>query len=293
MVALVTGAQGFIGGHAAARLRADGWSVVGAGRPEVELASNAFDELLADTCPDVVVHCAGPASVQMSIEDPAADRAGSVGVVERLAAGILALPAPPRLVLLSSAAVYGQPDALPIAEDHPLRPVSPYGEHRVACEELVRARCAHDGLRAVCLRVFSAYGPGLRRQLLWDICRRAAQGDEVELAGTGEESRDFGHVTDVAAAVAAATGAPGWDGDPYNVGSGAQTTVREVAERLLERTGVALSFTGLRRPGDPPHWRADTTALERLGFESAVPFAEGARAYAQWAADQLRGVVAR
>ena len=283
MVALVTGAAGFIGRHAAERLALGGWKVVGAGRPEVELPSPEFDSLLRDTAPELVVHCAGPASVPASVNDPAADRTGAVDVVDALLESVTSLPRTPRVILISSAAVYGDPAELPVREDHPLRPVSPYGEHRAAAEQLVHERCASGQLRGAVLRVFSAYGVGLRRQLLWDICLKAARAPVVELAGTGDESRDFVHVEDVARAIAATARRADFTGEIYNVASGQATTVREVAELLLAGTDAQACFTGVRRPGDPLHWRADVTRLASLGHVPRVAFVDGARAFATWA----------
>src|SRR5207248_3256916 len=125
----------------------------------------------------------------------------------------------------SSAAVYGQPDRLPVGETAPLRAISPYGEHRVVCETLLR----DSGLPAVVARVFSAYGEGLRRQVLWDICAKAINSAEVALDGTGDESRDFVHAEDVAAAVVVLIRKADFGGEPYNVATGVETRIGELA----------------------------------------------------------------
>jgi UDP-glucose 4-epimerase len=277
LVALVTGHCGFIGRHVATRLAADGWTVVGAGRPDVEIPSPEFDRLVAARRPQLVVHCAGPASVPASVADPEADRQGSVGVLESLLNRIEGS----RLVLVSSAAVYGDPDALPIAEDAPLKPISPYGRHRVECERLAR----ESGTAVAIARVFSAYGEGLRRQVLWDICREALDGGGVELAGTGHESRDFVHVTDVAAAVSRIAARSAFDGEAVNVAGGRETTIAELAGMLVRALGVDadVRFTGEARPGDPVRWRADLRRVRALGFEPEWTVEAGVAAYAAWA----------
>lgn len=288
MVGLVTGANGFLGQAIARRLEAEGWVVARAGRPEVELPSDAFSRVLVESAPSLVVHCAGPASVANSVDDPRADRRGSVGVLTTMLGELRGLASPPRLLLLSSAAVYGQPTVLPVAETARLRPMSPYGAHRAECEELVAA----SGLPFAVLRVFSAYGAGLRRQLLWDICLKAlARAEILALFGSGDETRDFVHADDVAAAVAVVArdrGTPAF----LNVASGSETTVRTVAERLLAQLPGdpgRLRFTSGVRPGDPSRWCADVTRLHDLGWSPRVSLDSGLREYARWAQEDLAG----
>lgn len=283
--ALVTGAHGLLGSAVCEALAAGGWTVAPAGRPQVQVPSPAFDSLLRYARPGLVVHCAGPASVPASIEDPTADFEGSVGVLSALLDRLAALESAPRLVLISSGAVYGEPAWLPVSEDAPLEPISPYGHHRVACEQLAREHAEAGSVPAVSLRVFSAYGEGLRRQALWDICRKALEDDEVLLLGTGEESRDFVHARDVAQAVVVAARGAAFEGEAYNVGTGKETTIAELASLLVAALGVdkRIAFTGERRHGDPARWQADIERLAGLGYEPAVAIAHGATAYARWA----------
>lgn len=278
MTVLVTGRNGFLGSHIASRLAQAGGRVVGAGRPEVEIPSAAFDRLVAAEQPSLVVHCAGPASVPASLADPAADRAGAVSVLEAL----LDRLGSARLVLVSSAAVYGQPDRLPVSEDAALAPVSPYGRHRVEAERLA----LDSGVPLAIARVFSAYGEGLRRQVLWDVAQRTLAGGPVELSGTGEETRDFVHAQDVAGAIAAIADRGAFEGETINVGTGVETSVADLAELIVRELGDGeIRFTGDARPGDPARWRADVTRLRSLGFEPSIAIENGARAYARWVRD--------
>jgi nucleoside-diphosphate-sugar epimerase len=225
--------------------------------------------------PKLVVHCAGPASVPASLGNPAADRAGAVDVL----AAVIERMGRARLVLISSAAVYGQPEQLPIAEDAPLAPVSPYGRHRVEAEGLAGA----SGVPLVIARVFSAYGEGLRRQVLWDIARRALDAGTVELSGTGEETRDFVHARDVAGAVCAMVRSGAFEGEVVNVATGVETSIAELAELMTRELGAGgARFSGAVRPGDPTRWRANVTRLRGLGFEPTTRIEDGARAYARW-----------
>ena len=279
MVALITGHRGFLGSRIVSRLAEDGWDVAGAGRPDVEIPSPAFEALVREMQPELVVHCAGPASVPASVEDPVRDRSGSVDVL----AAVLAQLGDARLVLLSSAAVYGDPAALPVREDVALAPVSPYGRHRVESEALALA----SGAPVTIARVFSAYGEGLRRQVLWDISRKALAGGPIDLAGTGLESRDFVHASDVAAAVSLIAARGEFAGEQFNVASGAETRISELAAMLTGALGVEadVCFTGSPRIGDPLRWRADISRLKALGFVPSIALDEGVAAYASWVRD--------
>jgi UDP-glucose 4-epimerase len=279
VVILVTGHRGFLGRAIHERLVAEGRKVIGAGRPDVPIPSAAFRRLVDSAEPEVIVHCAGPASVGDSIRDPAEDRRGSVEVLARLVD-----EAPDaRLLLISSAAVYGEPEALPVAETARIAPISPYGRHRAECERLL----LEGGKPSAILRVFSGYGEGLRRQVLWDVCRQALDLGAVQLAGSGEESRDFVHVRDVAQAVSVAIDRSPFGGDVYNVATGTETTIRRLAESLLVGLGssASLRFSGRPRVGDPARWRADISLIAGLGFTPTITIEEGARTYARWVED--------
>jgi UDP-glucose 4-epimerase len=188
-----------------------------------------------------------------------------------------------RFVFLSSAAVYGNPRALPVLETSDLIPISPYGFHKVCSEALVREYAALHGLDALSLRIFSAYGPGLRRQVVYDVVRRIRPGSSLRLDGTGMESRDFVHATDVArAAFCALERAPG-RGEAYNVASGTETTLRALATQLRKLCGDGpIEFSGKVRTGDPANWRADIAALVALGFRPTMSIDEGLRQVAEW-----------
>jgi len=289
VVALVTGHHGFLGEYVCTRLRAEGWEVVGAGRPEIEILSSQFDEFLRRTSPELIVHCAGPASVASSLADPTADLEGSATVLASVLEGASELPHSVHVIVISSAAVYGQPRRLPVDETAPLAPISPYGFNRVATELVLREFHELYDVPGVILRVFSAYGEGLRRQILWDICRQALKNDAVRLFGTGAESRDFVHARDVAAAIALIAQHGAFSGEVYNVASGTETTIRELADLLVEEIGgrASVSFSGTPRAGDPLNWSADIGKIEALGFRPTLAIEEGARAYARWAKEEL------
>jgi UDP-glucose 4-epimerase len=281
---LVTGAFGFLGTWISERLANEGWTVFRAGRPETEIPSTEFDALLRRSETAAVVHCAAPASVPASIQAPARDRSGSLGVLAPLLRRLEELPIPPRFVLLSSAAVYGQPAELPISEEAPLEPMSPYGANRAESEVLVHEYARRSGAAATALRIFSAYGEGLRRQLLWDVSTKALAGGAVTLHGTGRETRDFVHAADVAQAVSIVLQYGTKLEGAYNVGAGRQFTVEELAHGLVDALGTnnSIVFSGAARVGDPVHWEADISRIAALGYSVDVSIEHGLEQYARW-----------
>jgi len=295
---VITGVTGFIGSHLARHFSEQGWSTIGIDRTPasndlladlssfhcLKLPDPAFGILLKDSSPQLCIHCAGTASVSQSITDVSADfYAGTVLTFEVLNA--LRLSAPRcRLIFLSSAAVYGDPPDLPISEGAPLRPISPYGYHKLLCEKTAQEFYSIYGVRSCAVRIFSAYGRGLRRQVLWDICQKALNSDRVELLGTGDETRDFVHVQDIAQGIALIADRAPFQAEVYNLATGEETKIRDLAEILIAALGrgVEVKFTGTSRAGDPLRWRADITRLSELGYRPQTPVAIGAADYAGW-----------
>jgi UDP-glucose 4-epimerase len=227
--------------------------------------------------------------VVASLSDPLGDLKGSALVLAHVLNRMARLPSTPRLVLISSAAVYGDPTALPVGEDAPIAPVSPYGFNRAITELVAREFQETFSVPATILRVFSAYGEGLRRQVLWDVSRMVVRDAAVLLAGTGIETRDFLHVTDVARAIAVVAGDSGTADETYNVASGVETPIADLAGWIVHEigAGIPIAFSGIRRPGDPGRWTADTSKIATLGFRASVDIETGTRSYARWALAQL------
>lgn len=296
---IVTGASGFLGSLVCAEFKLSGYRVVGVGRePDVrgtcdqylqaELPSRAFEHLVTSVQPSLIVHAAGPASVPASFLDPVQDFVGTTVVLASLLDAVRRNSPRSRVVVFSSAAVYGNPPSLPVTEEAPLEPVSPYGFHKLAAEGLLREYADVYGVRSAGLRIFSAYGPGLRKQLAWDVCEKIRNNGVVRLFGTGEETRDFVHGRDVARACMAIAKSAPMLGETFNVASGQETTVRKVAELIVEalRPGTTIEFTRETRLGDPLRWRADISAIGALGFAPSVPIEAGMTEYADWYASE-------
>jgi UDP-glucose 4-epimerase len=186
------------------------------------------------------------------------------------------------LVFLSSAAVYGNAAAGAIPEGAPAAPLSPYGTHKQLAEQLCTSHARNFGLRTIVLRLFSVYGPGLRKQLLWDACNRLTT-EAPEFSGTGGELRDWLHVSDAAALIQAIAGASGATHTIFNGGTGAGTAVSEVLAELAAALGTcAPRFSGKQRPGDPTSLVADASRARALGWSPRHDWRHGVREYAGW-----------
>ena len=305
----ITGANGFIGRHLIAELAAAGETVCGLGHGafaeadrrrlglqswingEVDAANlNALAALHGR--PSRLFHLAGGSSVGLSIELPLEDFSRTVASTARLLEWLRNSAPDCLLVVASSAAVYGADHAGPIAEDAALAPMSPYGQHKLMMEHLCRSYTLSYGIRSVIVRLFSVYGPNLRKQLLWDACSRLSQGGPVlGLGGTGNELRDWTDVRDVTRLLAVLSTLPHDDHcRVINGGSGRGTRVADIAKMLVGHFGAnaSVTFSGLARAGDPYSLVADDSALRGIGFQWRIPLERGIADYVTWFKGQAR-----
>lgn len=291
----ITGAGGFLGRYLIEEANAQQFQVMGVDRipcprelncqwAECSLPSDSFESLLAATKPDVILHAAGTSSVQASLLNPFNDFEQNVFVFAHLLETVRKFAPLCRVILISSAAVYGDPQKIPVSESAATHPLSPYGYHKLLCELMGLQFAQVYGVKFAAARVFSAYGEGLRKQVLWDICQKILNGGIVELAGTGDETRDFVHARDVAKGLFTLIAHARFDGGIYNLANGEQVKIRDLAALLSQAMdrSTEIKFSGVSRQGDPLNWQADTHAIRELGFNPSIKFEEGARRYAAW-----------
>lgn len=284
MKLLITGSNGFVGGSVGRFAARAGHEVLGVARasqpapgwPGLYAQADALASDLTETvnafAPDAVLHAAGTASVGASLKAPLDDLRAAVLTWANVLDAVRRSRVRPVLLFPSSAAVYGDLPELPARETAPPRPISPYGFHKAACELLAREYADCFGLRVVVCRLFSVFGEAQRRLLVWELYRQfAGPGRVAWLEGTGEETRDYLHADDVAAALLElAAAAPGREGGGrcllVNVGSGEETNVLELARGLgaLVAPSKEVRCRGVARAGDPRRWRADTALLRTL-----------------------------
>jgi UDP-glucose 4-epimerase len=309
MTVWITGANGFIGRHLARALADARYSVHGVGHGALEEidkkrlglqlwlngeidATNLSALAVRSGLPSTIFHLAGGSSVGLSISQPHEDFFRTVVSTARLLEWLRGSAPECRLISASSAAVYGAEHQGPISEDALTLPMSPYGQHKLMMEQLCRSYAITFGLRSTVARLFSVYGPNLRKQLLWDLCSRLHGGEQtLILGGTGAEIRDWTDVRDVARLLAKLNDWP--QSEPFQIingGSGIGTSVAEIAKLLTKSWGddIAVKFSGIVRAGDPFSLIAESALVRAVGFAWQVPVAKGLPDYVRWFKDHVR-----
>jgi UDP-glucose 4-epimerase len=288
MRALVTGGAGFIGSHLVDALVARGDDVtvvddLSTGRREyVNATARLLERDIREPLEidaEVVFHLAAQADVGTSVARAAFDAqvnvVGTVNVLEAARAAGAAV-----VFASTGGAIYGDVDR-PAAEDTPRRPVSPYGVAKLAAEEYLAGWQRIHGTRAVALRFANVYGPrqssALEGGVIAIFLERLAAGEETQIFGDGEQTRDFVHVDDVVAALLVAAGhAEG----VFNVGTGVETTVNVLHELCRDIVGDGRPpVHGPPRPGDARRSVLDVSrAAAELGWRPQIGLADGLRA---------------
>ena len=278
-------------------MRRDDWKVIGIGHgdwkdQDIEgwgLSEWHEEDITVDSLrrcgapPATIVHCAGGGSVGASISDPAGDFDRTVMSTLAVAEYVRVDAPATTIVYPSSAAVYGRVSVVPIKETEVLRPVSPYGVHKSMAEQILQSYGACYGVSSVIVRLFSVYGEGLRKQLLWDACMKLSR-NETAFGGTGEEIRDWLYVEDAVELLIAASARAAPDCPVVNGGSGRGASVREVLAFLFDCTGRTdtPNFGKQPRAGDPDAYVADITRAQSWGWKAALPWEIGVRNYFGW-----------
>ena len=285
---LITGSSGFIGRRLVGSFRPEDRIRLLDVDPPAESFDNAqiiegdvrnratVDRAVAGS--DVIFHQAGLVDVAESVENPTASHSinatGTLNVLEA------ARKHDARVVIASSAAVYGDPETTPIDESAALEPASPYGLDKLAADHY--ARLYHDlyGLETIALRYFNVYGPGQSggdyAGVIETFLEQAANGDPITVHGDGGQTRDFVHVEDVVRAnrLAAETAT---FGNAYNVGTGESVRIDHLAERIRNLTDSSSEIVHTEpREGEIRHSRADVTrAREQIDYEPTISIDEG------------------
>jgi len=297
----VTGAAGFIGSHLTQHLARQGERVAGldiARRPpnlaeqvvgwsEGSIARDRLADLASRTgLPDTIYHLAGGSSVGGSLAAPYQDFSATVGGTGILLDWLHEHSPATRLVIASSAAVYGNLHSGPIDDSAETAPYSPYGTHKFAMEAVCRGWAGSFGLKVISARLFSVYGLGLTKQLLWDLSNKlCSEAPAVTLGGTGKELRDWTHVSDVVRALTAIAPLASSQMPIVNVGTGKAVSVQHIAEMLARAHGrnpTCLQFSGVSRPGDPFSLVAAPGQLQKIGFDWRVTLEDGIADYVVW-----------
>jgi dTDP-glucose 4,6-dehydratase/UDP-glucose 4-epimerase len=189
-----------------------------------------------------------------------------------------------KFINLGSAAVYGNPDELPVKESQTVHPVSPYGHHKLMAESICQEFYQFFDIATCSVRIFSAFGPGLKKQLFWDLYKKSLQSEEVVLYGTGNETRDFIYVEDLVRALEGIYLNGSFQGDAINIGRGIQISIKEAVATFytcLNYKGK-VSFKGENRVGDPLNWVADISKIKSMNVHPKEDLTSGLRKYVAW-----------
>lgn len=305
---LVTGGAGFIGSNIVKLLLDEGYDVSVVDNlfsgyrknldqfPKVSfIEADVRDEMAVQRAMDgveIVFHLAASVGNVRSIEQPIDDSdvnlLGTIRVLEAARrAGVR------KLICSSSAAIFGELRRLPIPEDHPAEPDSPYGVSKLAEEKMCLVYSKLYELDAICLRYFNVYGVNQRYDAYGNVipifAHRLLRDEPLTIYGDGEQTRDFVNVADVARANLLAARSSGVSG-VFNIGSGVSISVNRLAEMMLNVSKSSVAVQHLEpRKGEVRDSRADISAArDVLGYEPAIQIEPGLAEYMSWAKDELR-----
>ncbi|HEV7503492.1 MAG TPA: NAD-dependent epimerase/dehydratase family protein [Thermoanaerobaculia bacterium] len=302
----ITGGAGFIGSHLADAFLSRGDRVLvidnlAGGRREnvppgaelhvLDIRSKQAAALVREAGVDVLLHHAAQMDVRRSVEDPLFDAdvnvLGSLNMAEAARQGGL------RQILFASTggAIYGEQDVFPATEDHPARPLSPYGVSKLAFERYLFFYHQTYGLDVACMRYSNVYGerqnPHGEAGVVAIFLKHLLAGEAPVINGDGLQTRDYVHVSDVVRASLAVVGKPGFN--IYNVGTSVETTVVELYEELARAVGSPLK--ALHGPGKPGEQRRSVIDASRLRHDLGVPaplsLAEGLARTASWFREEI------
>ncbi|CAB49227.1 SDR family oxidoreductase [Pyrococcus abyssi] len=287
---VVTGGAGFIGSHIAEALKEENDVVVidnlYSGKPEnvpegvkfIEADVRDYESIAEIvSSADYVFHEAAQISVEESVKDPVfteeVNVIGTINILRALSEGN------GKLIFASSAAVYGEPTSLPIREDHPLNPISPYGVSKVSGEHYCKVFYQLYGVPTVILRYFNVYGPrqsSAYAGVISIFMERALRGEPLVIFGDGKQSRDFVYVKDVVEANILVAEKRRAEGETFNVGTGRETTIIELAMKIIELSSTSSQILFSKpRPGDIRRSVADIEKIKKLGFKPRYSLEEG------------------
>lgn len=305
---LVTGGAGFIGSNIVQYLIEQGHTVVVldnllsgyrqnlAPFPEVEFIegdirdATAVERAMQNV--EVVFHLAASVGNKRSIEHPVDDAEinvlGTLRVLEAARRNGVR-----KVVFSSSAGIFGELKTLPIREDHPVEPDSPYGADKLGAEKLCLAYAKLYPLECVCLRYFNVYGVNQRYDAYGNVipifAHRMLRGEPITIFGDGEQTRDFVNARDVVQANYKAAMTRGVSG-AFNIASGTRVTINQLVAMMRDASGLSATVEhGAPRPGDVRHSLADISAARAaFGFEPQIDLANGLREYMAWAKSEMQ-----
>jgi nucleoside-diphosphate-sugar epimerase len=294
MKVLVTGAAGFIGPHVAAAFEERGHEVartdilvVKDSRIEPSDLTSLESMLQVTAGVDVVCHLGGVGDVYLALNEPhtaaAANVLGTANLLEAcLRNGVH------KVIYASTWEVYGEPQYQPIDEEHPCNPDHPYSITKLAAERLMMAYDRLKGLPGMALRLGTAYGPGMRPNSVFSIfISRAMQRQPITIKGTGQQSRQFTHVADIARAFILAAEGEVW-GEVFNIVADENITIQHLAELVVAHVPTNITYEEARVGDVPPAKVSSEKAKRVLEWYNHVRFGDGLLRLIEWHRSMLK-----
>jgi dTDP-glucose 4,6-dehydratase/UDP-glucose 4-epimerase len=252
---------------------------------KVEKFNSDFSEPFKKLPFHLCINASGSANVGFSFENPEKDFELNVVNVQKILEAIRDYNPGCKFINLSSAAVYGNPINLPILENFDLHPISPYGLNKMQAEHICLEFYQIYKIKTCSLRIFSAYGVGLRKQLFWDLFQKFKNNNNIELFGSGSETRDFIYIDDIVRAIHCCVLNTNFSGEAINIANSEELSIKTIATLFNKEfdLGKKIIFNKQTKKGDPLNWRADISNLEKLGYRKSVSIEVGIKKYIDWA----------
>jgi len=294
MKILIIGSMGFIGQHLFRYFSEKGNEVWGADVVYdyinkdrfflIDASNSDYNSVFQSSEYNLCVNCSGAANVPESLKNPLHDYSLNTINVFSILEAIRRFQPGCKFINLSSAAVYGNPKHLPVKEDSIPDPLSPYGFHKLQAEQICKEFYDFYNINTCSLRIFSVYGPGLKKQLFWDLYSKAKSGVPFSLFGTGNESRDYIYILDLVRVIEMIAQHSAFNADIINVANGVEILIKDVVSIFfgLFDHEIRYSFSGETREGDPVNWMADITKLVSYGYQPAFTIERGLENYYKW-----------
>ncbi|MFH0233940.1 MULTISPECIES: SDR family oxidoreductase [unclassified Vibrio] len=294
-IILVLGGAGFIGQHLIRHIeQTTTHNIISIGRGTIESTSdrvmhhssdinyNTLLKIKETINSDLlaIINCAGSGSVRFSHENPKEDFVKTTEATIDSLEFIRQFFWGARFIQISSAAVYGQCHSLPLTIHSLTKPVSSYGFSNLISEHLVKQYSEVYGIKSATLRVFSVYGNGLKKQILWDACQKIVSGN-AKFFGTGNEIRDFIHINDLVKIITICISKASVSNPVYNCGTANPVKIRDLVSIISSQlsNNIPVVFTGEDNPGNPKGYL--TCGSEKFNIDY-TDLEKGIKSYCDW-----------
>lgn len=289
---LITGVNGFIGTHCYNYFLSKGDNVYGIDifpSDKKNCITGSITKNLLESFNvsfDLIIHLAGSGSVSQTNKNPLEEEKNTIGSTQEILNFIKEKCNSAKLLYASSAAVYGNNYNSRINENEKTEPFSTYGIHKLKVEQLLKTANENLNLNICIIRFFSVYGEGLKKQVLWDFSNRLLNNfekPEIQCFGTGEELRDFVHISDVVRMFDFASNLESTF-EILNCGTGVKKSIKSILNEISLNLNYKgnLIFENCIQPGNPLYLVSDISKTSNLGYKTKVKFEDGLKKYIYW-----------